>query len=396
MKKMEKETVVLECHACGEELREDESFELEEETYCEGCYYDYSVECEECGDILHEDSVRELDDDTVLCDECHTDYSAACDHCGDNVHERNTYTDGHFTVCSGCYDAYYYSCSSCGDILHMDHANIIEGEAYCDSCNPCEILSHDEKLSPVFYGEGKLRLGVELEIDGDYHCGPSYEAAQRIKETAEEVYCKYDGSLNEGFEIVTHPATLDYHMNMLSWEDITRIAREYGYRSHDAGTCGLHVHMSRDAFGTSLDEQEKNIVKLIYIIERHWRQVKKFTRRTDEELNRWARSYLSESEREYFENIKEHTMYARGKGLGKYVAVNLSHTHTIELRLFRGTLKLTTLYATLQFCEALHHVVMNYDIESIRMMTWKGLVHRMLVHTKYPELKGYLKERNLI
>ena len=30
-------------------------------------------------------------------------------------------------------------------------------------------------------------------------------------------YCKHDGSLEEGFEIVTHPMSLDYHLTKMPW-----------------------------------------------------------------------------------------------------------------------------------------------------------------------------------
>jgi len=37
---------------------------------------------------------------------------------------------------------------------------------------------------------------------------------------AGNAYCKHDGSLNDGFEIVTHPMTLDYHLHRMPWEEL--------------------------------------------------------------------------------------------------------------------------------------------------------------------------------
>ncbi len=34
----------------------------------------------------------------------------------------------------------------------------------------------------------------------------------------EHIYCKHDGSLDEGFEIVSHPATLEYHTKTILWK----------------------------------------------------------------------------------------------------------------------------------------------------------------------------------
>ena len=55
---------------------------------------------------------------------------------------------------------------------------------------------------------------MELEIDEG---GESNYEANLIQQIAncdhDHIYCKHDGSLEDGFEIVTHPMTLDYHRN---------------------------------------------------------------------------------------------------------------------------------------------------------------------------------------
>ena len=65
------------------------------------------------------------------------------------------------------------------------------------------------KPDPIFYGKGPRYLGAELEIDGAGECS---ENAQEILNLAngdwELIYCKHDGSLDDGFEVVTHPMTL--------------------------------------------------------------------------------------------------------------------------------------------------------------------------------------------
>ena len=55
--------------------------------------------------------------------------------------------------------------------------------------------------------------------------------------------------------------TLDYHINKMSWRDILNRAVADGYRSHQAGTCGLHVHISRNALGANYEEQEATMSK---------------------------------------------------------------------------------------------------------------------------------------
>ena len=86
--------------------------------------------------------------------------------------------------------------------------------------------------------------------------------------------------LDDGIEIVTHPMSLDYHMNVMPWPEIVRKARELDYLSHKAGTCGLHVHISRAAFGETEQHQDAAIARGLYFFEKHWEELLKFSRRT--------------------------------------------------------------------------------------------------------------------
>ena len=61
--------------------------------------------------------------------------------------------------------------------------------------------------------------------------------------------------------------TLGYHMNDMYWEDVLHETVRLGYRSHMTSTCGLHVHVNRDAFGETRDEQEKVIERVLYFME---------------------------------------------------------------------------------------------------------------------------------
>ncbi len=71
----------------------------------------------------------------------------------------------------------------------------------------------------------------------------------------EHIYIKSDGSLDDGMEIVSHPMTLDFH-KQFCWKEIMRKAISLGYRSHQTGTCGLHIHVNRDSLGEDHDDQE--------------------------------------------------------------------------------------------------------------------------------------------
>ena len=241
------------------------------------------------------------------------------------------------------------------------------------------------KPEPIFYGDSHRYFGVELEID---EAGRDNNYAEELIDIAnmreEHIYIKSDGSLYDGMEIVSHPMTLEYHMNNFCWEDIMHHAVFLGYRSHQTSTCGLHIHVNRDSFSDSYEVQEEVISRILYFVEQHWNEMLKFSRRTEYNMNRWAARYG-------YENSPKAILDKAKKNCGRYVAVNLCNYHTIEFRLFRGTLKYNTLIATLELVNRICEVACLTTDEGIAKLSWSEFVAGI----KEPELIQYLKERNL-
>ena len=186
-------------------------------------------------------------------------------------------------------------------------------------------------------------------------------------------------------EIVTHPMTLDYHLHQMPWAAILNKAKELGYLSHQAGTCGLHVHVNRTAFGETEEEQEEVIGRILYFFEKHWEELLKFSRRSQKQLRRWADRY----------GLKEHPKQVLDIAKGsqeRYMCVNLTNYHTVEFRMFRGTLKLNTLIATLQLIDRICDCAVDLDDEEIKDLSWTTFVAGC-AHME--ALVKYLKERRL-
>lgn len=209
-------------------------------------------------------------------------------------------------------------------------------------------------------------FGVELAIDEggelDYKARLLMDAANIGGKKL--IYCKHDGSLECGFEIVSHPMTLDYHMNTMPWRDVTAKAKELDYISHKAGTCGLHIHVSRTAFGDTEQRQDACIARILFFFEKHWGELLKFSRRTQPQLEHWAARYGYKTEpREILNDAKNR------QSRNRYTCVNLTNTDTIEFRMFRGTLNLNSFLATLQFVDRVCEVAVNMTDEQIKAMS---------------------------
>ena len=295
--------------------------------------------CCVCGRMHPVEELIEFEDD-YLCSACVNTETILCGECGERIWADDNAGDGDTPLCQPCYDRHYTSCVDCGRTIQQDDAYYLDEDDYdarCYSCH-CRHAGHKTihdyyyKPEPIFLGDGNRFFGVELEIDdgGEYNSN-----ASRIVDIAncvqERIDCKHDGSLNEGFEIVTHPMTLDYHLNKMPWGDVLNKAKEMGYLSHQAGTCGLHVHINRTAFGSTEAEQEEVIARILYFFEKNWEELLKFSRRTPKQLRQWANRY----------GLKEHPQdilkHAKGDQ-ERYTCINLTNYQTIEFRMWRGTL----------------------------------------------------------
>ena len=330
-----------------------------------------------------------------LCKHCFQAKTIVCQHCGERVWNEDIHYDEGQAICPDCFSEHFSTCRSCGRIIHENEARYFDDDedyTYCPSCyeehQESQVI-HDYyyKPEPIFYGQEPRYFGVEVEIDG---AGESNSRAAQILNVANEdgdcLYAKHDGSLDDGFELVSHPMSLAYHCHQMPWADILKEAVRLGYQSHRAGTCGLHVHVSRVAFGITEAEQDAAIARILYFFEKHWEELLKFSRRTPRQLERWAARY---GYKEHPRDILDHAK--KGYGAGRYTCVNLTNEDTIEFRIFRGTLKLNTLIATLQLVDRICDVALFLSDEEIKAMSWTTFVSGCT----QPELVQYMKERRL-
>ena len=347
------------------------------------------VICIHCGAVI-EDEYYDTINGEPICPDCVADYTVTCDHCGAIIWDSESYGDDNTILCHRCYEDYYTCCNECGSLIHYENAHEYGGEYFCHECYD-EVCSGDSindynyKPEPIFYGNGTRYFGVELEIDiGGKESSNADEILEIGNNSAEHIYIKSDGSLNDGMEIVTHPMTLEYHKN-LCWKDIMRKAISLGYRSHQTSTCGLHVHINRNSFGETSQEQEEVISHILYFVEHHWLELLKFSRRSEATMNRWAARYG-------YENDPKAILDKAKKGnKGRYAAVNLCNYHTVEFRMFRGTLKYNTLIAALQMVNQICDAAVFMSDEQMKSLSWSDFV----IKITEPELIQYLKERRL-
>lgn len=374
---------------------------------CQYCYDNGGyAHCDDCGNIIYCGDVyianRDISNERYVCGNC-ISYYYRCDECGDYFGDEYIHSDDNDThICDSCFEHFHYHrCDNCNCIISEDYQNWDNDDnCYCDDCyyvSARSIHDYGYKPSPEFfnvYNEEPTEeyLGVELECDQGVYPDDTAEEVTDIMDFNgwNHLYCKHDGSLDNGFEMVSFPCTLRYHMEVMPWSDVMKKCISKGFRSHDTTTCGLHVHVSRKAFGNTTDEQDLAIAKTIMLIDKFWDKVVRFTRRKSDRINHWAAPCnIDITENDKFADIVDKVKKTKDKG--RYQAVNLTNYNTVEFRIFRGTLKYNTFIASLQFVSTLVRYAKQVALIDIWRVGWDDIFY----NTEYIELKNYLKERNL-
>lgn len=352
--------------------------------------------CTQCGAELRPGTALYVGDEAV-CPSCAETDTTVCSYCGERIWRENDAGDEGMPLCETCYESHYTRCVRCGRLISFSSAYYQEDDddetfPYCEECfheAGQTIHSYSYKPVPVFYGDGPLYMGVELEVDsGGKDSGNARKILSVFNRNKEYGYIKSDGSLDDGLELVTHPCTLKAHLQEVPWEETLEKIRSLGYFSHQASTCGLHVHVNRSFFGNTSAQQDERIGHVLYLFERFWQELLRFSRRTQRQVEHWAVRYgYKDTGREILEHAKKSYQ-------GRYTCVNLTNTDTIEFRIFRGTLKYNTLIATLQFVEKLCSAAISLSQEELQALSWSDLMLGIR-EQQHPELVRYLKERRL-
>lgn len=138
----------------------------------------------------------------------------------------------------------------------------------------------------------------------------------------------------------------------------------WGYRSHQSGSCGLHIHVSRNAFGQTEQDQDAAIARVLYFFEKNWVELLKFSRRTQRQMDRWLPGTAT--------GPAYGDPGARQKGRPRRTVhrVNVTNPDTVEFRIFRGTLKTNTIFAALQLVDRVCDAACFLSDEELKALSW--------------------------
>jgi len=320
-----------------------------------------------------------------VCDKCWKSIQATdnaedwttCDECGTYVRNDRRFNDALWSnirdmyLCNSCYEC-DIECTDCGNDYY---------EAEGHTCPDDEdngsryIHSYGYKPSPRFFGDTLYHLGLELEVeakDGDYNWGAEYIYNQ----VHDRAYLKYDGSLSDGFEIVSHPHSLEEFQKEFPWHMLDEL-KTNGFRSWNTRTCGIHVHVSRRAFKRgSWIQEEAHQIKFMKLIYDNQRQVQRLAGRES--------GYAKFDDKgKIVQKVK-----AGYQTSGRYSAINTENDSTIEVRVFRGTLRKERVLSALEFVHAAVEYTRNLKmVATEKPLSWIKFIGYVSDNSKqYPNL----------
>lgn len=330
--------------------------ELEGEYYIEystfeDCYInkdtsDYGY-CD--NDLLTNDTIE--NDDYIYCEDTE-DYQPS---------NYTVYLTDTETYVSMDYD--FQECDECGDYFSSDYdMHCRNGNYYCDTCW--------EDMGPVIYDyheyvdgyyprslarESPLFMGFELEVDNVRGDCESLAASVLDGDMDDTLHCEYDCTV--AFEFISQPCTLEYHKNQ-HYNDWFLSELDGECESHDAGTCGLHVHVNKSFF----DERGYNRLKTILFFFKD--ELFQFSRRQC-----WDYGYSDFGEKIGKSGVTMHKA-KNIKHYGHSTWFNENNSATYEFRFFRGTLRYETFMASLE----LVHNICIAAMSNTDVITWDLLL----------------------
>jgi hypothetical protein len=332
----------------------------------------------------------------------------SCEDCSSVVEDNDLYSvnEGNRSVCSHCREnnyfySEYYDCYIDDDYRDENgDGDSDDDDRNYDNIGSYHSSSHNLGRIPSKYDDRKPRvlLGLELEMeiksgyDLDSRAG---ELLKNIGHYKNHLYalCEEDGSLDNGFEMVTAYTGLDVHKEQLQF-----FKEQFdGALSHKTSTCGLHIHVCKSDMSTLhackmvLFINDADNQKLIYALAR--RDSSSYSKIHDKKNDKhWIKDAMSAS-KNASDNRLQKKYQIRNLNSDRYEALNFKNEKTIEFRLFKGTLKYQTIMACLEFSFATWHFCKDASQSELTTAKFLEFISKPENRSDTRFLRTYLKEK---
>ena len=251
-------------------------------------------------------------------------------------------------------------------------------------------------------------LGMELEVLLKSALQNSASMKSLIKEIADSkvgnhVITKADGSIGSyGIEIVTIPATLKYHKDILD-KHFFSPPNEFNRRLMAADTCGIHVHISKK----SLTTQKLGQLMAFINNNKNGSFINALAGRAPN--NYCVRSAVLGNNTKGVDvsakvvkkackdgDIKKGLAFRRIEGASHYDAVNIQNANTVEIRIFKSSTDKHRIFRILEFCESLVKFVRCHGMQQMTVYDYVQFLLRKENQEDYHHMILWLASKNMI
>jgi hypothetical protein len=423
------------CKTCNNMYQNNCKKVYGEEKFCTDCFNEVFTRCAVCNKVERRSNVYKLGrrGDNRICHDCAaTSNLLTCQECNGLFEDKQIISlvvkGGTRNVCVEC-SRDYMECNKCKKHIKISTSGTMNMEFaeyawYCKKCFnslppslhsiprpnslrsitgrtnspnlidgddvPIEqltgVLNYSTKPRPTFLVdiEGKettqydtLFAAFELEVEAEED-----KTSQQLTRDALELrgknwlYCKHDGSIGRGFEVVSEPFTWKWFKSEVGKKQIGILLhwlRRNGYRSWDTHNCGLHVHLSEAAI--SMIE----LYKLQLLFYGNPDKIWLLSRRLKQHLQKWSRVYNvpTSGNKSKLIHVAKHDIVSvndtADHANDRRVAVNVAthdtgNGHTVEIRIFKGSLKTDSINRAIEFCFSTVFFVKETGIKDV---TWE-------------------------
>jgi hypothetical protein len=340
---------------------------LPDEIFHEDHFY-----CTVCDTYYHQNEESEHTyNSSSYCSECFYNDHTYCNNCDEPIRNEYSYyseiTQNDY--CDSCYSNCHGYCDRCGTDYWIDDG--------CD-CS-VSIHSYSYKPDPIYFRskkeKAKFFIGIELETESKGNS--KHDCAEEVADISELFYLKNEGSLEDGFEVVTHPLSYSWYLEHIStFNELLDTLRDHGFRSYNTTTCGIHIHITK-SYLSGLD-----LAKLHLFFHQNENLITQISQRKIDKLDQWGK--IKKDKKEIYDQSKKKA------GSERYTAINLQNHNTIEFRIFRGTLNENSYHKNIEFVVAICDFI---KVTSLQQLTKERFYNYIKQDKNYKHLRKFMEEK---
>ena len=362
----------LECAVCSTGLTSDDAHTTEHgEISCSDCLR----HCENCQEMGTENDDWNLVDGDMWCQYCTENSASWCESCEESTQYGTVYIS----------DRDSYWCRDCsGGVFFCEDCDSYYDQGFCEDCNDTRLIhDYSYRPDPIFHSTAnseRLFFGMEIEVEAGRNLSDAAEYAQQL-ESIDLAYLKSDGSLNCGFEIVTHPMSHAFFKNEAQefYDVLNGLRSNFKVQSWGTSTCGVHIHISRTGFNGGAHMHR--FLNLVYSNQDFYetmagRSSDRWAKFNDIATGKWLRD--ADGNRTNYVDMRSFAhKLDPSRGSDRYSAVNTNNDHTLEMRIFKGTTNPQTIKSHIDLAHA--------SVEYTRTLSVKEVANGALMPEPFVE-----------